>query len=154
MKQILFVCLGNICRSPLVEAVARAEFARAGVEAVFASVGTGDYHIGHAADPRTISSAAAHGYDVSTHRARQLAVADFSHFDAILAMDRANLRNIKAVCPMQFSARVGLFLPYAGIASPEEVPDPYFGGADGFERVIELACAGVHGLIARCVNDA
>lgn len=154
MKRMLFVCLGNICRSPLVEAVARAEFMRAGVNAEFASAGTGDYHIGHAADPRTITSAAAHGYDVSAHRARQLAVADFSRFDAILAMDQANLHNIQALCPAQHTSRVSLFLPYTGIISPEEVPDPYFGGADGFERVIELARTGVHGLIARCMNDA
>ncbi|MEO8803671.1 MAG: low molecular weight protein-tyrosine-phosphatase [Rudaea sp.] len=154
MKRILFVCLGNICRSPLVEAVARAEFLRAGVDAKFASAGTGDYHIGHAADPRTIASAAAHGYDVSAHRARQLTGADFETYDAVLAMDQANLRNIKGVCPTQFVSRVGLFLPYAGIAAPAEVPDPYFGGSDGFERVIELARSGVRGLIARCANDA
>ena len=151
---MLFVCLGNICRSPLVEAVAREEFARVGVDAKFASAGTGDYHIGHAADPRTIASAAAHGYDVSSHRARQLATADFARYDAVLAMDQANLHNIQALCPAQYAARVDLFLTYAGITAPIEVPDPYFGDADGFERVIELARDGVHGLIARCANDA
>ena len=154
MKRMLFVCLGNICRSPLVEAVARMEFGRAGIDAEFASAGTGDYHIGGAADPRTIASAAAHGYDVSAHRARQLEVADFARFDAVLAMDQSNLRNIELLRPEQVSSSVGLFLPYAGIAAPSEVPDPYFGGAHGFEHVIELAREGVRGLIARCANDA
>lgn len=154
MTRILFVCLGNICRSPLVEAVAREEFARAGVVAEFASAGTGTYHVGHAADPRTIASAAAHGYDVSAHRARQLDIADFARFDAVLGMDQANLRNIQALCPARYASRTGLLLAYAGVAAPIDVPDPYFGGADGFERVIELARAGVHGLIARCAKDA
>ncbi|MGA9334581.1 MAG: low molecular weight protein-tyrosine-phosphatase [Rudaea sp.] len=153
-RRMLFVCLGNICRSPLVEAVARAEFARAGIDAEFASAGTGDYHVGHAADPRTILSAAGRGYDLSAHRARQFAGADFENYDVILAMDRANLRDIEALCPAHRASRVGLFLAYAGIDDFDEVPDPYFGGAEGFERVIELARSGVKGLIARCANGA
>ncbi len=154
MKSILFVCLGNICRSPVAEAIARLEFARAGLAIDVASAGTGDYHVGHAADARSLASAAAHGYDVSGHRARQITPADFGRFDALLAMDRANLRSLMALCPQRYNSRLALFLPFAGIEFPDEVPDPYFGEAQGFERVVELAREGAKGLIAQWANGA
>jgi protein-tyrosine phosphatase len=147
--RILFICLGNICRSPVVEVVARSEFARAGLDITVASAGTGDYHVGHGADPRAIASARARGYDLTAHRARQLVAADFAAFDAVLAMDNANLRTLAARCPQRYNSKLALFLPFAGMAGPEEVPDPYFGEADGFEHVIELARNGAGGLLER-----
>ena len=154
MKSILFVCLGNICRSPVAEAVARAEFARAGLAIAVASAGIGDYHIGQGADARAVASAHAHGYDLSAHRARQIADVDFGRFDALLAMDRANLRALVACCPQRYSGKLALFLSFAGIEAPDQVPDPYFGEAEGFERVIELARDGANGLIVRCAHGA
>jgi protein-tyrosine phosphatase len=154
MRSILFVCLGNICRSPVAAAVARTEFARAGLTIDVASAGTGDYHAGQGADARAIASAAAHGYDVSAHRAHQIVSADFGRYDALLAMDHANLRALVAQCPPRHSGKLGLFLPFAGIEWPDEVPDPYFGEAQGFERVVDLVRDGARGLIEKYRNGA
>jgi protein-tyrosine phosphatase len=153
MKSLLFVCLGNICRSPVVEAVARKEFARAGLALSVASAGTGDYHIGEPADARAIASAAASGYDASAHRARQVCAADFERFDALLAMDGANLRELDRRWP-RHQGKAQLFLAFAGVAEPHEVPDPYYGDDRDFARVVELARAGLHGLIERMRNTA
>jgi protein-tyrosine phosphatase len=147
-KSLLFVCMGNICRSPTVEAVARAEFARAGLAIEVASAGTHGYHIGQGADPRSIRTADAHGYPLAAHRARQLNAADFTSCDTILAMDRVNLHAIERVRPVRATARVALFPKWAGIDA-DEVPDPYYGEADGFERVIELARSGIAEAIRR-----
>jgi len=146
---LLFVCMGNICRSPVVEVVVRSEFAHAGLAVEVASAATESYHIGAQADARSIASARAHGYDLSMHRARQIANADFAAFDAVLAMDSTNLRALRARCPSGYASRLALFLPYAGLDSLAEVPDPYYGGAEDFERVIQLAHSGAHGLLAR-----
>ena len=149
MKSILFICMGNICRSPVVEAIARAQFARAGLAIEVASAGIESYHIGNSADRRAIASAAAHGYDVKPHRARQVDAAMLAGFDHALVMDKVNLRELGAMGLGEHLQRVALFLPFAGIDEPVEVPDPYYGGAADFERVIELAEAGVRGLISR-----
>lgn len=141
MTRLCFVCLGNICRSPTVEAVARTEFARAGLDVVVASAGTAGYHIGHAADARSIAFAARHGYDLSAHRARQFRRTDFAAFDHVLAMDRDNLAALRELAPA--GQAPALFLGDA------EVPDPYYGGDEGFEQVIELAREGVAAWIAR-----
>ncbi len=141
MTRLCFVCLGNICRSPTVEAVARTEFARAGLDVVVASAGTAGYHIGRTADARSIAFAARHGYDLSAHRARQFRRADFAAFDHVLAMDRDNLAALRELAPAGHAP--SLFLGDA------EVPDPYYGGGDGFEQVIELAREGVSAWIAR-----
>lgn len=133
--RILFVCLGNICRSPTIEAIARTEFARAGLSVEVDSAGTANYHIGRGADPRSISFAAAHGYDLSAHRARQIQPEDFTRFDHVLGMDRANLINMREIAPPGTAPQ--LFLADA------EVPDPYYGGDEGFEEVIALARAGL-----------
>ncbi len=146
---LLFVCMGNICRSPVVEAVVRSEFAHAGLVVNVASAATESYHIGGKADARSIASAWAHGYDVSAHRARQVAEADFAAFDALLAMDGTNLRALRARCPSGHASRLALFLPFAGLDTPTEVPDPYYGDAADFERVIQLARSGARGLLAR-----
>ena len=145
--KLLFVCMGNICRSPTVAAVARVEFARAGLDIEVDSAGTEGYHIGHAADPRSIALAEAHGYPMRAHRARQLCAADFSCFDHLLVMDRVNLRAALAKAPADAGDRVALFLPFVGISEPAELPDPYYGGASDFGRALDLARDGIMALI-------
>jgi protein-tyrosine phosphatase len=148
MKSILFVCLGNICRSPVVEAIARLEFQRAGLDVYVDSAGTADYHVGEQADARSRASAHRAGYDAEPHRARQLSADDFEQFDAVLAMDNRNLREILLRCPPRYRGKVDLFLRHAGVASPLEVPDPYYGQDADFRRVIELGRMGVEKMIA------
>jgi len=150
MKSILFVCMGNICRSPVVEGIARAQLARAGLDIEVASAGIESYHVGRPADRRAIASAHAHGYDITSHRARQVDAAMLRRFDCVLAMDRLNMRELAGVAGAAQARGFELFLPFAGIDTPPEVPDPYYGGSADFERVIELAEAGVNGLIRRC----
>lgn len=139
--KILFVCLGNICRSPTVEGVARhladREAPHLGLH--FDSAGTADYHIGAAPDPRTQRAALARGYDLSSLRARQLVPEDFRRFDLLLAMDEDNLRDMRAVAPQGFAQRAKLFLSYWPECGHRVVPDPYYGGAAGFESVLDLA---------------
>lgn len=148
VPSILFVCLGNICRSPLVEAVARQRAAQAGLSLSLASCGTGHWHIGKGADPRMLRAAADAGYDLSPHRARQVRAADFQAFDWVLAMDQDNLETLEGLRPRDGVAPA-LFLPWAGVAAPEEFPDPYFGDTEGFRRAVALAEQGVDGLIVR-----
>jgi protein-tyrosine phosphatase len=145
---ILFVCLGNICRSPLVEAVARQRCAEAGLDVQLASCGTGHWHVGKGADPRMLRAAAAAGYDLSTHRARQVRAGDFVAHDWVLAMDSSNLEDLTELRGSQ-GAQPELFLPWAGVGSPGDFPDPYFGDADGFRDAVGLAEQAVDGLIAR-----
>jgi protein-tyrosine phosphatase len=149
MQRILFVCMGNICRSPVIEVVARQHLQRAGLAIEVASAGTEDYHVGASADRRSIASAHAAGYDLAAHRARQVSAADFEAFDHLLAMDQVNLRALRSVCPREHAHKLDLFLRHAQVAPPDEVPDPYYGAASDFRRVIELAEAGARGLIAR-----
>ena len=145
---ILFVCLGNICRSPLVEAVARQRSARAGLALTLASCGTSHWHVGKGADPRMVRAAAEAGYDLSPHRARQVRATDFETFDWVLAMDRDNLEVLEGM-RSGLGAEPALFLPWAGLAEPDEFPDPYYGGMTNFHRAVALAEQGVDGLIAR-----
>jgi protein-tyrosine phosphatase len=148
MKRILFVCLGNICRSPTAEAVFRTMAARENVAVDVASVGTVANHVGEGADRRSARHAAARGYDLSTHRARQVRAADFETFDLVLAMDRGNLEAIARVCPPAHAGKVQLFLDFAATRSDREVPDPYYGGPDGFDHVIDLVEDASRGLLA------
>lgn len=147
---ILFVCLGNICRSPLAEAVARAEFARLGLALPVASAGTGDWHVGGGADPRAIEVAAAAGYDLAAHRARQVERADFARYQRVLAMDRTNLRVLRELAGADVPAPPALFLEYAGLDAPHEVPDPYSGSLDDFRAVLALVRSGVSALARTC----
>ena len=147
-NSILFVCMGNICRSPIVEAVARAEFARAGIDAEIASAGTENYHVGERADARAIRIAQAHGYALAQHRARQVQRADFSRYDHLLVMDRVNLRALQRLRAGAGGGADALFLEHAGFGS-EEVPDPYYGGEEDFVHVVALARKGVHAMIER-----
>jgi protein-tyrosine phosphatase len=139
--KILFVCLGNICRSPTVEGVARhlAHREAPQLQLVFDSAGTADYHIDAAPDLRSQRAAAQRGYDISELRARQLQPADFQHFDLLLAMDEENLAAMRALAPPGCAERARLFLSYAPQVSQSAVPDPYYGGPEGFETVLDLA---------------
>ncbi|TDR43974.1 protein tyrosine phosphatase [Tahibacter aquaticus] len=137
--KILFVCLGNICRSPVFEAVLRQQLQRSRLDWQVASVGTGGWHAGDGADPRSCASALRRGYSLESHRARQLAATDYRDFDWLLAADRSNLAEIEQRRPAAATAQATLALPFAGITAPQEIPDPYYGKQAGFDQVIDLA---------------
>ncbi|RUU27230.1 MAG: low molecular weight phosphotyrosine protein phosphatase [Mesorhizobium sp.] len=139
IKSILFVCLGNICRSPLAEGVLRAVLAERGLDRdiLLDSAGTSDWEAGSAPDPRSVSIAERHGIDISTQRARKLTPDDFSRFDLILAMDRSNLRDLKALVPAAMRDRVHLFLEFAQ-GRLSDVPDPYREGPEAFASVYRM----------------
>jgi protein-tyrosine phosphatase len=147
--KILFVCLGNICRSPTAEVVFRALASREAPEMVLEvdSAGTAGYHVGEVPDRRTRQAAARRGYDLSALRARVVEPRDFEYFDLILAMDRENLRSLERRAPPQARERLRLFLEFAPEAGISEVPDPYYGGPNGFEDVLGLIEAASRGLI-------
>lgn len=146
---VMFVCLGNICRSPTAEAVFRERVIAAGLEAHIRidSAGTGDWHIGRAPDPRTREAAARRGYQMDTLRARQVSPQDFYEFDVVLAMDNTNLADLQAMQPADVNVTLGRFLDYSTAASVKEVPDPYYGGEDGFDRVLDLIEGGADDLL-------
>jgi protein-tyrosine phosphatase len=154
--RILFVCLGNICRSPTAEGALRhlcvAEAPELAVEVD--SAGTADYHVGEPPDPRSRRAAAACGIDLNPLRARQVERLDFSRFDLILAMDRQNLRALRALAPPGSHVRVELFLEFAGGPADGEVPDPYMGTAADFERVLDIVIPACRRLIARLQERA
>jgi protein-tyrosine phosphatase len=131
-RRILFVCTGNICRSPTAEGVLRHLARQESMELHIESAGLGDWHLGQPPDERTQHHARNRGYDLSTQRARQVRPRDFEDFDMILAMDRGHLRALQKMAPPQHHAKIRLFV--AG----SDVPDPYYGGADGFEKVLDL----------------
>ncbi|BAN47881.1 low molecular weight protein-tyrosine-phosphatase [Metapseudomonas resinovorans] len=137
--RVLFVCLGNICRSPTAEGVLRHKLREAGLleQVQVDSAGTGDWHVGKAPDARTRVAAQRRGYDLSQLRARQVSVEDFGGFDLILAMDESNLANLRSLNPGKSVAEVDLFLRRYQLQL-DEVPDPYYGGEDGFEAVLDL----------------
>jgi protein-tyrosine phosphatase len=149
--RILFVCLGNICRSPTAEGVVRVlaarDYPRLALEVD--SAGTANYHVGEPPDRRTVAAACRAGYDLSAHRARQVVAGDFAEFDHILAMDAANLAELRRQVPADARARLGMFLEFAPGGDCVEVPDPYYGGNGDFERVIELCEAGARGLLRK-----
>ena len=147
--KILFVCLGNICRSPTAEVVFRQVAAREAPDLVIQvdSAGTAGYHIGAPPDPRTREAAARRGYDLSPLRARIVQPEDFERFDLILAMDRENLAALRRRAPQGLHERVRLFLEFAPELATSDVPDPYYGGPNGFEEVLDLVEAAAHGLL-------
>jgi protein-tyrosine phosphatase len=147
--KVLFVCMGNICRSPTAEAVFRHYVETAGLAhaILIDSAGTHDYHIGEAPDPRTRQAASQRGYDMSALRGRQVGVRDFSEFDYVLAMDEANLSILQRLRPRDAQGHLGLFLEFAERHAEREVPDPYFGGAAGFERVLDMVEDAAAGLL-------
>jgi protein-tyrosine phosphatase len=137
---ILVVCTGNICRSPTGEGVLRHLARERGLEdrVHVASAGTHDYHVGDAPDSRSMKHAAKRGYDLSAQRAMQVAKRHFDEYDYILAMDRGHLRILKQMQPPGSRAKLGLFLEASGKWKGEDVPDPYYGGAAGFEEVLDM----------------
>ncbi|MGV2287416.1 low molecular weight protein-tyrosine-phosphatase [Trinickia sp. YCB016] len=147
---ICFVCLGNICRSPTAEAVMRAQIEAAGLasQIVVDSAGTGDWHVGEAPDARAQGAARQRGYDLSALRGRQIGKADFERFDLLLAMDDANLRELHKLCPPEHRHKMHLLMEFAARAESREVADPYFGGAQGFEQVLDQCEEACQGLLA------
>lgn len=146
---VLFVCLGNICRSPTAHGIFETMVADAGLQDQIRidSAGTGDWHIGKSPDPRAAEAAMSRNHDLSHLRARQVRPEDFLEFDYILAMDRQNLWDLKALALPEFDGHLGLFLDY-GSSGLEEVPDPYCGGRENFEQVLDLVEDAAQGLLS------
>ncbi|MFZ5593174.1 MAG: low molecular weight protein-tyrosine-phosphatase [Pseudomonadota bacterium] len=149
MVKVLFVCMGNICRSPTAEGVFRHLAGQHGLESLVEidSAGTHAYHIGNPPDRRSQAATLRRGIDISAQQARRVEVADFETFDYILAMDEENIENLHALCPPEHRHKVRLFLEFAPHLGSREVPDPYYGGLSGFERVLDMIEAAAEGLI-------
>ncbi len=147
---ILFVCLGNICRSAMAEGVFRTMAAERGVgeKLVIDSAGTGNWHVGNPPDTRAIAKAGEYGIDISGQRGRQVGPGDFARFDLMLAMDRSNLETLEVRAPAAPHAHIALFLAYAS-GREQEVPDPYYGGPAGFEQVYRMIEAASTALLDR-----
>jgi len=147
--RVLFVCTGNICRSPTAEAVFRHLLTRDGLgDRVFVdSAGTHGYHVGNKPDRRSMLAAARRGYDLSGLRAREIAGTDFIEFDYLLAMDRDHLRILQRTAPIEHRDKIGMLLDYGRRYGGNEVPDPYYGGPQGFEHVLDLIEDGTEGLL-------
>ncbi|HFB55576.1 MAG TPA: low molecular weight phosphotyrosine protein phosphatase [Hellea balneolensis] len=148
MSAVLFVCLGNICRSPTAEAVFKHRAHRAGLCVEIDSAGTGAWHKGEAPDERAQDAGMRRGYDFSGQAARAVHINDFAHYDFIVAMDGTNLADLTRMCPPPEQDKLHLFLDFAADQSMREVPDPYYGGAGGFDHVLDLVEQASDGLIA------
>jgi protein-tyrosine phosphatase len=148
--KVLFVCLGNICRSPTAHGVFANMVAQRGLTEVIEvdSCGTGGWHVGEPPDARASAEARKRGYDLSPLRARQIHSTDFQRFDYILAMDQMNLADLRDLCPASYTGRLDLFLSFAGDVAEIEVPDPYYGGDRGFAHVLDLVELASAGLLA------
>ena len=142
MKKVLFVCTGNICRSPTAEGVLRRLAKEASIEVHVESAGTHDYHVGKAPDDRAQHHAKGRGYDLSAQRARQVRRRDFEEFDLIVAMDRGHLQILRSNCPPQHQGKLRM------LVQGHDVPDPYYGGAEGFEQVLDMVEAACFGLLS------
>jgi protein-tyrosine phosphatase len=150
-KKVLFVCTGNICRSPTAEGVARGLAAQQGVDHLFEfdSAGTHGYHVGDPPDPRSVAAALRRGYDLSSLRARRVTEFDFIRFDRVLAMGPDHLASLQRACPRQHLNKLGMLLDFSERFDRDEVPDPYYGGAEGFEQVLDLVEDAAHQLIRK-----
>jgi len=147
--RVLMVCLGNICRSPTAEAMLRRKVHEAGLadRIEVDSAGTADYHVDSPPDRRAVAHGARRGLEMTHLRGRQVERADFDRFDIVLAMDEDNLMNLERIRPPGSRAKLALLMSYAPQAGSREVPDPYHGGAQAFERVLDLTAAAADGLI-------
>lgn len=147
MNKVLLICLGNICRSPMAEGVVRKVLDDAGLTHVETdSAGTSGWHIGDAPDPRAVKAALMRDIDISHQRCRQVSEADFADFDLLIAMDGNNYAKLKALQPEGARGRVHLLLEFAGDLPVREVPDPYYGGEQGFDHALDLIEQGAKGL--------
>jgi protein-tyrosine phosphatase len=155
VHRILFVCLGNICRSPMAEGVFRRVIEEAGVSHLFDidSAGLGDWHVGQGPDERAQVAALSRGIDISDQCARQVERSDFQRFDLLLVMDRSNLAELRRRAPAEAHGKIRLFLDFAPNAGTKDVPDPFFGGAEGFEEVLDLIEEAAHGLLASLIGE-
>lgn len=153
--RVLFVCMGNICRSPTAEGVFRHLVTQAGVQEHFHidSAGTHVYRVNNPPDPRAQRAALEGGVDISSQRARQVETSDFEDFDHVLVMDRQNYDTLMFVCPKPHSHKVKLFLDFAPHLKTREVPDPYYGGERGFERVLDMVEEACRGFLASVRPD-
>ncbi len=155
MKKILFICTGNICRSPSADGILRAKIAKLGLESMISvdSAGTSRFHVGQSPDPRSSQAALKRGYDLSPLRARSVKTTDFDDFDLLLALDGGHEQELHERAPTHHAHKIKLFLPYVGVAHPREVPDPYYGGADGFEDVLDMLEIGCDALIHKILDE-
>ncbi|MCC7516069.1 MAG: low molecular weight phosphotyrosine protein phosphatase [Pseudomonadales bacterium] len=152
--RVLFVCLGNICRSPTAHGVFEKRVQEAGLadKVLVDSAATAAFHVGSSPDPRSIRAAASRGYDLTPQRARQVTKDDFQVFDLILPMDRINLSNLRAIQPKDFAGHLGLFLDFSKQNQYTQVPDPYNDSAEGFELVLDLVEDAAAGLLRHIVD--
>lgn len=150
MIRVLFVCTGNICRSPTAEGVARTLAARTNLSDAFEfdSAGTHGYHVGEPPDPRTVAAAHRRGYDLSALRARRLTSADFARFDRIFALDTSHLDFMRQLCPAEYRYKLMRLLDLNPQSAGHDVPDPYYGGPADFEHVIDVVEAAIRALLA------
>ncbi len=147
MRSILFVCFGNICRSPTAEAVFRQRSENAGLDLHIDSAGTGGWHQGEPPDERAMEAGVRRGYSFAGQESRKIANNDFTVFDLVLAMDDANMRDLKAVCAPDVHHKIKLLLDFAPQAGTREISDPYYGAPGGFDHVLDLVEAASDGLI-------
>jgi protein-tyrosine phosphatase len=144
---VLFVCTGNICRSPSAEGILRKRLQEQGLEVVVDSAGTHGYHVGDAPDQRSIRAAAKRGYDISKLKARRISSEDFERFDFVIALDDDHMRLMRQVCPPEQQHKLREMMAFAPTAAHREVPDPYYGPAEGFELVLDLLEEAIEGLL-------
>ena len=152
---VLFVCLGNICRSPTSEGVFRSLVKNRNLDSeIYAdSVGTAGYHIGYPPDSRAVEAAAKRGVSISHLRARRLERRDFEKFDYMIGMDFNNLQDLKAMAPRDYKGRICLFMDFAPDWDIQEIPDPYYGGHNGFEQVLDMVQDASAGLIEEITSQ-